>query len=239
MRIFPTVKTDYNKVLWFRSAEMVPLNTLHTGHIGRIDMTGFDIIFSIVMIVTMLLIAISMFYESKTDIASVPTMPWVQKRMIAALKRKYKPDQPYKFAELGSGWGTLVFGLTKAFPKAQITGYEMSPIPLYVSKLLNKIFGSDRIDLQKDDFFTVDLSDMDMVIFYLSGRHAIRLKDKLEAELKPGAVVVSNSFPVPGWTPRKVVKTNVFMELSVYIYVMPAAQDEVTPPAAAPTPEAV
>lgn len=196
-------------------------------------MTGLDIIFSIIMLGAIILVGISLFFESKTDIASVPTLPWVQKKMISALKKRFKEEGSYEFAELGSGWGSLVFGLAKAFPNSSVHGYELSPIPYYVSLLLNKIFGDkNRVNFYKDDFFDIDLSQMDLIIFYLSGRHAIRLQDKLEAELKPGAVVMSNSFPIPDWKPSKILKTKVFMELKVYVYVIPK-KDEQTQPASA------
>lgn len=189
-------------------------------------MTGLDIIFSIIMLGAIILVGISLFFESKTDIASVPTLPWVQKKMISALKKRFKPEGSYEFAELGSGWGSLVFGLANAFPNSSVHGYELSPIPYYVSLVLNKIFGDkNRVNIYKDDFFDVDLSQMDLVIFYLSGRHAIRLQDKLEAEMKPGAVVMSNSFPIPDWKPSKILKTKVFMELKVYVYVIPKKEN--------------
>lgn len=185
-------------------------------------MTPLDIIFSLIMLGAIVLVGLSLFFESKTDIASVPTLPWVQKKMIETLKKKFKDDESCEIAELGSGWGTLVFGLAKAFPNSSVYGYEMSPIAYHTSVLLNKFFGDEkRIQLFKDDFFEIDLSQMDVVIFYLSGRHALRLKDKLERELKPGTVVMSNSFPIPGWKPSAVAKTKVLMELSVYVYVIP------------------
>ena len=180
-----------------------------------------DIAFTLIMLIAIIAVAVSLFYESKTDIASVPTMPWVKKELIKYLRTKLSSGKPYKIAELGSGWGSLAFGLNRAFPKSRIIGYELSPIPYWISTFMNKITGdTNAIRFLRRDFFSEYLGDVNMVIFYLSGRHTIRLKDKLEEELKPGSVVISNSFPVPGWKPVKILTTKVFMELKIYVYVM-------------------
>mmetsp|Transcript_4824 Transcript_4824/g.7278 ORF Transcript_4824/g.7278 Transcript_4824/m.7278 type:complete len:92 (-) Transcript_4824:497-772(-) len=62
-----------------------------------------------------------------------------------------------------------------------------------------KYWSATRFHMQ--DLWAVDLSKADVVAVY--GLHPImkRLGAKMKSELKPGAIVVSNVFTIPGWRP--------------------------------------
>jgi hypothetical protein len=53
--------------------------------------------------------------------------------VIALLKEAGLPEQAVVY-DLGSGWGSLVIELARAFPEAQIRGVEMSPFPYWVAR---------------------------------------------------------------------------------------------------------
>jgi hypothetical protein len=59
-----------------------------------------------------------------------------------------------------------------------------------------------------------------------------RLRPKLEAELAPGAVLVSHTFALPGWRPEAVVRAPDLHASPIYRYRWPDA----VRPSAGPVP---
>jgi hypothetical protein len=57
---------------------------------------------------------------------------------------------------------------------------------------------------------------------YLATSLNAELRPRLEKLLKPGARVVSHDYPVPGWKPSKVDKTDGTHLHLIYLYEMPA-----------------
>lgn len=86
------------------------------------------------------------------------------------------------------------------------------------------------------DLWKVDLSNVDVVAVY--GLHPImdKLGVKLQGELQPGSLVLSNVFAIPGWRASRTLS-----EEGMHIYVVPecwkkhdgvAAADSVSNPKA-------
>jgi tRNA A58 N-methylase Trm61 len=94
--------------------------------------------------------------------------------------------------ELGSGWGSLVIALARAFPAAEIRGVEMSPLPYWVSRLRTRRL--TNVVLRRGDFYDCDLSDAGAVTCYLLIKPMPRLAAFLDRMLAPGTPVVALSF---------------------------------------------
>ena len=62
----------------------------------------------------------------------------------------------------------------------------------------------DRVTILHSNLFDVDISPADVVFLYLTTSANEKVKPKLEAELKPGARVVSHDYEIVGWKPVKV-----------------------------------
>jgi len=62
----------------------------------------------------------------------------------------------------------------------------------------------DRVTILHSNLFDVDISPADVVFLYLTTSANEKVKPKLEAELKPGARVVSHDYEIVGWKPIKV-----------------------------------
>lgn len=115
--------------------------------------------------------------------------------------------------DLGAGDGRIIFTAAREFG-AKAIGIEIDPIRLQYCKARASSLGlSDRVTVAWGDFFQMDLSGADVVSFYLSQAAADKLAPKLRAELKPGARVVSNRRPLPGWEPEKVDRAD-----RLYVY---------------------
>lgn len=159
------------------------------------------------------LIAVSLYYDHKLRIPPAPTLPWVRTRILKALKTHLKNDKVF-IAELGSGWGGLSASISRAFPKAGLQGFELSPFPYWFSKLRE----SKKIRFTRSDIFDQDLSEYDAIVYYLSPVVADRLSVKFKAELKPATLIVSNAFHLPGFDPVEILETNIGVKIRIYVY---------------------
>lgn len=89
----------------------------------------------------------------------------------------------------------------------QVIGYENWPAQFLLSKLRLLISGTNAQVIYKD-LFKSNLKNADIVFCYLLPNFMEKLEPKLKKELKPGALVVSNTFPFPDWKPVRTIITN-------------------------------
>ncbi len=153
----------------------------------------------------------------RTGISPVPTTP----RVAAAMLDLVPALPPGRIYELGAGWGNLARALARRFPERQVVGYELSPLPLLAARAWLALSPRSNLTFRKADFFQVPLSDAALVCCYLYPGAMRRLAPKLEQELAPGALVVSNSFVVPGWEPAATRRTDDQYGTPVYLYRVP------------------
>jgi len=124
--------------------------------------------------------------------------------------------------DLGSGWGNVVFPLARAFPLATICGIEVSPIPWTVSRIRASLFGPSNLDIQRGNFQDISLEGVEIVICYLYPEGMTSLKTKFEEELKPNALIISNTFRLAGWEPEEVITLDDIHQTPIYRYRVPA-----------------
>ncbi len=94
--------------------------------------------------------------------------------------------------DLGSGWGSLVIALARAFPGADVRGVELSPLPYWIARLRTRNLAN--VTLTRGDFFRCDLADADAVTCYLMTRTMPKVAALLDGTLAPGTCVVALSF---------------------------------------------
>ncbi|PIS03205.1 MAG: SAM-dependent methyltransferase [Chlamydiae bacterium CG10_big_fil_rev_8_21_14_0_10_42_34] len=125
--------------------------------------------------------------------------------------------------ELGSGWGNLAFALAEKYP---IRCFECAFLPWIFSSLLKVIRRRKNISIERKNFFSENLSKADVVVCYLYPGAMEKLKDKFENELKSGALVISNSFQIPGKKPDHVIEVNDWMHCNIYCYQFPFKESD-------------
>jgi SAM-dependent methyltransferase len=120
--------------------------------------------------------------------------------------------------DLGAGTGALVFRAARVY-RARAVGVEVEPIRYLVLRL-RRAWGAerDRVDLRWGNLFDLDFAPATVIATFLWPGAMARLRPKFEAELAPGARVVSHVHPIPGWTP-----TVHDTETNVYLYRWPDA----------------
>ena len=150
----------------------------------------------------------------KTGVAPAPTSARVASAMMALIP----PGLEGVVFELGSGWGTLAFPLARRLPRCAVRALEISPLPWLFSKLRHRLERLTNLSIRRADFRHVALGDAALVVCYLFPGAMDVLKPKFEAELKPGAYVLSNTFAVPGWRPEAVRRADDLYATTVYLY---------------------
>jgi SAM-dependent methyltransferase len=112
-----------------------------------------------------------------------------------------KADQT--LVDLGCGDGRVLREAQKRYGVRTI-GYEINPLAYLKARLFS--FGPNKIKIRHENFWEVDLSGADIVFCYLYPDVMEKLAAKLAAGLKPGAIVVSSNFSLPGFVPSKVLR---------------------------------
>ncbi|MBA3904125.1 MAG: methyltransferase type 12 [Rhodocyclaceae bacterium] len=120
--------------------------------------------------------------------------------------------------DLGAGTGGLLRHLASGRPDGLFTGIEHAPLPF----LLARLAASDlsNCTVMRGDFWHHPLGPYDMVYAFLSPLPMPRLWEKAKAEMRPGSLLVSNSFPVPDVEPQRVIEIADRRGTRLYCYSM-------------------
>jgi SAM-dependent methyltransferase len=129
------------------------------------------------------------------------------------------PPRPgLRVIDLGAGTGGLLRRLAQARPEAQFIGIEHAPLP-YLAARLNA-HGLANLVVRRSDLWREPLAGPDVVYVFLSPRVMPRLWEKARAEMRPGTLLVSSSFPVPDIVPEQVVEVVDRRGTRLYCYRM-------------------
>ncbi|WP_338088531.1 class I SAM-dependent methyltransferase [Niveibacterium umoris] len=133
------------------------------------------------------------------------------------------PAGPLKVLDIGSGTGSFVRAFARLRPDAEVTGIEAAPAPAALATWLARKQANAR--LARGDFFAADWSAYDVVYAFLSPVPMAEVWDKACAEMRPGAVLVSNSFAVPGVEADGVLPVNDRRKTNLYCYTIGAVKE--------------
>lgn len=103
--------------------------------------------------------------------------------------------------DLGCGLGGPLALVHKQRPDARLAGIETAPL----NWLLAKLRLLSCADIRLGSLWDADLSAYDIVYAYLSPAPMARLWDKARAEMKPGSLLISNSFAIPDFDADEIV----------------------------------
>lgn len=155
-----------------------------------------------------------LFWSIKNGIAPMPS--WG--RQTKAILSLIPSGTDGLIYELGSGWGALAVRLARQFPQATIVGIENSPVPFLFSSLLRYAVRLPNLQFHRKDFFVQPLDDAKGIVCYLFPGAMVRLKPKLEQELRNDAWIISNTFAVPEWLPSNRIVLQDLYRTSIYSY---------------------
>lgn len=121
--------------------------------------------------------------------------------------------------ELGCGDGRFLRALAKQ-KDIKAIGIE-NFLPAYLLAIVFNLFSAKKIKVVYGNFFHKDLSQADYIFCYLLPRSMDVLEQKLQRELKPGALIISNTFKFKNWPLEKeiLLSGNKYSKLSSKIYL--------------------
>jgi SAM-dependent methyltransferase len=138
-------------------------------------------------------------------------------RVRAQLAELLAPDRSLRFLDLGCGLGNVIAALKRARPECEFHGVELAPLPFIVSRLRA---GRAGCRVERRDLMSVDLSSYDVVYAFLSPAPMPQLWAKARAEMRPGSLLVSLAFPVPGVPPQRVISVSGSDRHTLYVWRM-------------------
>jgi SAM-dependent methyltransferase len=157
-----------------------------------------------------------------TMIAFVTGAPWIPTPM-ARIKRMLELAElkgGEKVYDIGCGDGRLPYLAAKLW-NADAVGIELSPL-VFAWARVRHFFWRSKCKLILRDFRYYDLSDANVLAFYLLPEILKKMRPKFEAELKPGTKIISYAFEIAGWTPVHIEPKNMEKNLArIMVYEIP------------------
>ncbi|MDR1367416.1 MAG: class I SAM-dependent methyltransferase [Candidatus Accumulibacter sp.] len=149
-------------------------------------------------------------------------------RATAALVAEIVGNTPStRFIDLGAGIGSLIRPIARSLPDARVSGIENAPAVWLLGFIRTR--GIPNCAWLWGDFWKTPLSDYDVVYAFLSPAPMAPLWEKLRAEMRPGSLLISNSFAVPGLSPDEVVEIGDARETQLYLYRLRETADRPGP----------
>lgn len=138
------------------------------------------------------------------------------KQTVAALAELLPAREQIRFLDLGAGIGSTTVPLADSLPDDQFTGVENAPLTWLVGRILS--LGRPNIHWRWEDLWQVNLAEHDVVYAFLSPVPMADLWKKVEAEMQPGSLFISNTFPVPGIAPSHIIEVDCTPPRPLYCY---------------------
>jgi len=114
-------------------------------------------------------------------------------------------DRPIRFMDIGSGLGGAVLELSRRRPDSTFIGIEIAPLPWAVSRV-RAALAANRCRFVRGDYLRLDFADYDVIFAYLSPAAMLALWKKASAEMRPGSLLLSYEFHIPGAEPDIVMQ---------------------------------
>lgn len=139
--------------------------------------------------------------DKRPDVIFVPTPQEAVEKMLELAQLK-KGDVLY---DLGCGDGRIVVTAAKKYG-VKAVGFDVDPERIKESLANVKTNGVENlVTIKKQDIFTLDLSEANVVTLYLLPSLNAKLIPQLQ-KMKPGSRVVSYSFDMAGAKPDTTIK---------------------------------
>lgn len=172
------------------------------------------------LLVTLLLLAAILAVFGTLAYGAISAAPWVPMptRDVERLLNlaNLKPDE--LIYDLGCGDGRLIVSAAERY-KVRAVGYELALLP-FCFAWLRKIISParSRISIRYENFWKVDLSQVDVVVCFLTPYAMRKLESKIAHELiKTGSRLLSYSFRLHSRTPSLVNKEKQ-SDAPIYVY---------------------
>lgn len=128
-------------------------------------------------------------------------------------------DNTLRVLDAGSGTGSFAHRLARLRPDWRITGIEAAPAPWLLSRRLGR--SQTNLTFRRGDLWAEPFAGYDLVYAFLSPVPMSELWRKARREMRPGSLLVSNSFPIEGLTAEKQIHVDDRRSTRLYVYRIP------------------
>ncbi len=130
------------------------------------------------------------------------------------------PSAPFTFMDVGSGIGGVLTDLAAVRPDGEFHGIESAPVPWLISWMRVTLGRHQNCHPRLGSLWNCDLGQYDVVFAYLSPVPMAALWEKVQREMRPGSLFISNTFEVAAATPARVVRVDDLHSSTLYLWVM-------------------
>lgn len=162
----------------------------------------------------------SLHLNAQQVILDVPYVPTPQKVVDGMLKLAdvKKGDVVY---DLGCGDGRIVITAAKEYGATGI-GVDLNPDRIEEANAnAEEAKVEGKVTFHEGDLFKFDFSKADVLTLYLLPDVNLKLRPKIQSEMKPGSRIVSHAFDMGDWEPDKKIKVD---GKTIYLWIIPEKQ---------------
>lgn len=138
------------------------------------------------------------------------------RQTVVALDQLVASRRPRKVLDLGSGTGTILVALAHQHPDISFTGIETAPGPYLIGRVRAR--RQPNIEWVRGDFFSRSWADFDLIYAFLSPVPMSAVGDKAMREMRPGSILISNSFAIPGLQAHDIIKVGDKRGTLLFVY---------------------
>ena len=144
----------------------------------------------------------------------VPTLSAQRKLLVDNLEI----DSASTIYDLGCGSGSILFEFADRYPNAKCIGYDVALFPLFIGLIvkLRHPIKYKNVSLRFGNFFKKHFTDADVVVAFLMQKAYPKFIATLKRELKPGALIAIEAWPLPDIDPIQTIRGEKLVPWYVY-----------------------
>ena len=125
----------------------------------------------------------------------------------------------FRFVDLGCGPAGALLRLARQFPQGRFVGVETAPLPFAIAWL--RCWRQANCEIRYENLWHCDLSGFDLAYCFLSPAPMAALWEKARAQLPAGALLISNTFEIPGVPADEQIELHDWRRTRLLLWHMP------------------
>lgn len=187
-----------------------------------------ELIFLLVFLMIIIPVLAFDYWGRRLGVGTVHSSRKMRQAIVDEVKDLVAGRSSVEIVDPGCGTGELARQIAKEVPQAKVRGLELSPLPFWIARFKRITFGPENLRFRRKDFHDYSYSATDIVVTFLPEPVLHELEPKLQDDLKPRAIVLSNAFQMPegkGWKLYRKKLVEKILRRHLYCYQAPACKE--------------